>query len=218
MDEQNKSSQLLEEDNSHFENLYVDEMAGFLSPMESIEELTEKRIKKLESMIRSSFEYKNYISYIKEELDVTKCALLEGLDIKDVSGVSLELHHTPFTLYDIVEVVTKKLFDDAKVGGKVSNFDIAKQVMYEHYMGKVGLVPLSKTMHEAVHNNAVVVPASKIYGDYKGFIDKYKEFIPIDKLEAISNLLRYSETSASKNTTRNMLEIDAIRIESETDE
>ena len=216
--EENEKTTPLNEDNYHFEDLYVDEMAGFLSPMESIDELTEKKIKKLESIIRGSFEYKNYITYIKEELDFTKCALLEGLDIKDVSGVSLELHHTPFTLYDIVEIVTKKLFGDARTGDKISNFDIAKEVLYEHYMGKVGLVPLSKTMHEAVHNNAVVVPANKIYGDYRGFIEKYKEYIPIDKLEGIRNLLRYSETTASKNTAKNLLEIDAIRIDSDTDE
>lgn len=200
------------EDGYHYESMCVDEMHDFLSPMESLEELSEKRIKKLESMIRSSFEYKNYITYIKEELDITTCALMEGLNVKELS-VSLELHHTPFTLYDIVEIITRKLFDDAKVGEKISNFDIAKQVMKEHYMGTIGLVPLSKTMHEAVHNNAVVVPVNKIYGDFRKFIQKYHEFIDIDKLEHIANLLRYSETSANQKTTERILNINAIRLD-----
>lgn len=205
-----------EDDRYHIEDVMLDDL-DFISPMESLDELTEKRIKKLESMIRQSFEYKNYITYIKEELDITQCALLEGLDIKDISGVSLELHHTPFTLYDIVEIVAKYMFDHLKLDEKLSNFMIAKQVMYEHYMGNVGLVPLSTTIHEAVHNGAVTVPASKIYGNYARFIEKYKTYISIDKLEAIRNSHRFSETSANAQINENLLKIDAILIDSNLD-
>lgn len=204
-------------DPHHTEEVFIDEM-GFLSPMESIEELTEKRIKKIESLIRQSFEYKNYITYIKEELDITQCALLEGIDIKDISGVSLELHHAPFTLFDIVEIITNKMFDDMPVGTTISNFDIAKQVMYEHYAGNVGLVPLTKTIHEAVHNGVIVIPASKIYGNYIKFMEKYKDQISIDKLESTRNLLRFSETSANKKSNDNLLQIDAIIIDTSIDD
>ena len=174
-----------------FEIVSIEELS-FYNQLISEDELTEKKIKKIEAMIRGSYEYKNYIQYLKDELDITKCSFIEGIDKNEISSVTLEFHHTPLTLYDIVEIIAKYLLDtrlDEEL--KISNFDIAKLVVKEHYLGNIGLVPLTKTSHELAHSNAIVIPREKIYGNYNEFIQNYRKYIPDHTMTKVYNLIKY---------------------------
>jgi hypothetical protein len=104
-------------------------------------ELT-RYIKKVEFMVRSSNEYKAFIGYLKQELSINHCTILNKLND---STVSVEMHHIPFTLYDIVNTII--LFYLSKEKG-FNTFSIASDVMRLHYENMIGLVPLSKTIHE----------------------------------------------------------------------
>jgi len=197
-----------------------------LSYLSSIDELDEKAVKYMEKEIRSSYEYSNYIRYLKDELDLTKCPLLPGLDCSD-GAASLEFHHYPFTLYEITEIVAKKMLNSLGSDDSISCFDISEQVMKEHYLGNVGLIPMTKTLHDMAHNNTIVVPISKVNGNYKKFIEKYSSNIDDEKKERIrlaeansesddSNL--YNSLKLEKNIAKYNIIYNEEDLEEDTDE
>ena len=69
---------------------------------------------------------------------------------------------------------------------------IAREVMYNHYTLKVGLIPLSETVHELVHNQYLFIPNDVVFGNWKAFIETYKDYIP---LETISNIEKSEKMS-----------------------
>lgn len=155
------------------------------SGIEAVEEVNAKLIAYMEKIIRKSYEYKTYITYLKQELDITRCAITPGLNQKDMD-FGLEFHHYPITLYDAVDTLTRYAYARKDAGGNLSMFDVMKLVMQEHYAGNIGLVPLSTTAHEMAHSGAIRIPNTAIYGNYQKFIAKYKEYMSpelIDKCE-----------------------------------
>lgn len=143
-----------------------------------------KFIKRIESLIRSSKEYKDYIRFLKEHMDLNSCVFFQAVSPEENKRFRVELHHEPFTLYDYVSVVLDKFIDE---GLPLNDLLIADEVMELHYNNQVGLVPLSKTIHRLVHESVkVMVPLNMVYGNYDEFLDKYKKYIPdylYDKLE-----------------------------------
>ena len=67
-----------------------------------------KFIKRCEKIIRSSQEYKDYINFLKEHVDMNKCAFFQNISMEDTKRVKIEIHHEPFTLYDYVAVVVDR--------------------------------------------------------------------------------------------------------------
>jgi hypothetical protein len=130
------------------------------------------------------------VQYLKNELDLTQCALLPNIDTKEIN-VSLEFHHFPLTLFDITETVAKSMLKYA-TGKPVSTMDIAETVVGEHYRNTIGLVPLTATLHEMAHNNAIVIPMNKVNGEYREFIREYGLFLGEDKLEKINVIEAYN--------------------------
>jgi len=165
--------------------------------LELPEELDDKTIGYLEREIRSSVEYRNYINYLKNELDLTKCSLMPGIDINE-NPVSLEFHHYPLTLFEITKAVGLKILNNLAPGEKVSCFDISERVMEEHYKNNIGLVPLTKTMHEMAHNRSIIIPISKVNGNYKEFNRIYDEYIDEDVKDRIVDLEMSSDSDESK--------------------
>lgn len=143
-----------------------------------------KFIKRIESLIRSSKEYKDYIRFLKEHMDLNSCVFFQAVSPEENKRFRVELHHEPFTLYDYVSVVLDKFIDE---GLPLNDLLIADEVMELHYNNQVGLVPLSKTIHRLVHESVkVMVPLNMVYGNYDEFLEKYKKYIPdylYDKLE-----------------------------------
>jgi len=168
-----------------------------MASLELEEDLDDKALKYIEREVRSSYEYREYVSYLKNELDLTKCALLPNLDL-ETSNFRLEFHHYPFSLYEIAEIVGKQMINSLAENEKLSCFEIAERIVEEHYRGNVGLIPLTKTLHDMAHNKTIIIPISKVNGNYKKFIEKYNSSIDPDILQRISDAEMNSESDDSK--------------------
>jgi len=144
----------------------------------------EKFIKRVEQMIRSSLEYRDYIAYLKENVDMTKCAFFNSVENRSDAKVRIEIHHEPLTLFDIVSVVLTKHMEE---GIPINDLYIADEVMNLHYQNMVGLVPLSKSLHQIIHNSdEIIIPLNLVFGDYTGFLREYSDYLDehiLDKIE-----------------------------------
>lgn len=144
-----------------------------------------KFIKRTERIIRASLEYRDYIAFLKEHVNMNRCAFFQNVCSSEGKKIKIEIHHEPFTLYDYVEVVVNKFVDE---GRDLNDLLIADEVMKLHYDNLVGLIPLSKTIHQMVHNSTkVTIPLNMVYGNYAEFL-KSEEYGPytdalLDKLE-----------------------------------
>lgn len=147
-----------------------------------------KYISDLERFIRSSYEYKGMISYLREYMNMNTCAFLPNVTNENTFKIRIEIHHSPITLYDICQIV----FTKRQRNGECLNIEaVAYEVMYIHYCLMVGLIPLSETVHELVHTQYIFVPVDKVYGYYRQFINTYMEYISpelLDKLEELEAL------------------------------
>lgn len=171
----------------------------------SVEDINDKMISYLEKEVRGSYEYKNYINYLKNELDLNKCDIMPDLDI-NTNPVSLEFHHYPITLYEIVAVVSTEMLSNLDDGESVSSFDIAERVMKEHYENNIGLVPLTSTLHQMAHNKAITIPHNVINGNYFRFMQKYKDYISDDIMDRITENINRSTDENCINENKQKLE------------
>ena len=152
-----------------------------------------KFIKSTETLIRSSLEYKTYIKFLKDNLDMNRCAVLKNIKNGDGKRYRIEIHHEPFTLFDIVETVINRRLDE---GEDINALHVADEVMELHYEGHIGLIPLSVTMHELVHNGRIFIPLQYIYHKYDEFYKEYKDYmnpVLLDKIQAKVDLSLRSE-------------------------
>lgn len=136
-----------------------------------------KFISRVEKVVRSSLEYRDYINFLKEHIGLDSCVFFQnvGGSGNKKNRISVELHHEPFTLYDIVATVLTKYIDE---GLPINDLMISDEVMELHYTNKVGLVPLSKTAHQVIHNSTkLIVPLNMVYGEYSSFLEDYEPYI-----------------------------------------
>lgn len=173
----------------------------------------ERFIKSIEKIVRNSMEYKDYISFLKENVDMTKCKFFNLINSKENERFKIEIHHEPLTLYDIVEIILIKWEIDED---PINNILIAKEVMRLHYENEVGLIPLSKTVHQIAHNNdSFVIPVYFVYGEFHKFVSNYEEYIK--KCEYIEDKL-HMKLEDSKNFSKdnlNILDIGYIYVDTE---
>ncbi len=158
-------------------NISIDEMPHrpehkFKSTKERI-----KFIKGVEMIVRGSMEYREYIRFLRENMDMNRCAVLQNIMAGDGKKYSIEIHHEPFTLYAIVETILDKYEDKDEF---INPYTIAEEVMELHYEGKVGLIPLSTTQHQLVHDGQIFIPLQQIYQDYHKFYEEYEPWISSD--------------------------------------
>ena len=143
-----------------------------------------KFIKRVESLIRSSMEYRDYISFLKEYVNMTHCAFFNNIENAQGNHVRIEIHHEPLTLFDIVHAVLNKHMEE---GIPVNDLFIADEVMLLHYKNQVGLIPLSKSVHQIIHHGTdLVIPLNMVYGNYTEFVDEYSDYLDpsiVEKLE-----------------------------------
>lgn len=138
-----------------------------------------KFIKTTEVLIRSSLEYRELIQYLGSKLGMNYCSFFHNVS-KEKYGkarIRIELHHEPFTLYDIVNIVLTKHLMESEDTSTISMLDIAEEVMGLHYDGYVGLVPLSQTVHELVHSGTMFIPLQFIDKGFNTFYLRYKDYI-----------------------------------------
>ena len=134
----------------------------------------EKYVLSVEALIRKSGEYKQYIKFLKEKMDWNRCAILKNAKCINGKRYSIEIHHEPFTLFDIVDTVLNKFDID---GIPYNMFALAEEVMALHYDGKVGLISLTKTQHELLHNGKIFIPLQYIYHDYGEYFKEYEPYM-----------------------------------------
>lgn len=149
-----------------------------------------KYIDDIERIVRNSYEYRSLISYLKETSGMDECAVLENITSSGNTKVRIEIHHSPLTLYDIVCTVVNKRLDDDE---DMDVFAVAEEVLYGHYARWVGLIPLSHTAHELVHNAYLFIPTDKVFGNYNQFVNYYHDYIGQTTLDALSAAEKESE-------------------------
>lgn len=165
-----------------------------------------KFISTVERICRSSMEYKQLIEFLKVNMNMNFCSFFHNVSrsMNGTSKVRIEIHHEPFTLYDIVAIILNDRIENEKY---ISIFDIADEVMEVHYKGYVGLVPLSETVHELVHNGKIFIPLQFIDEGFNQFYRKYKK--TIDNMDGLCDLLQ-AKVRLSQEYTKNPDEFISI--------
>lgn len=149
-------------------------------------------IKTCVRQIRSSPEYSNFISYLRTSLDVNTCVVLNKLS---TANVKIELHHHCFTLFEITECIICYLLDKKM---PFNTFLVSYLVMQEHYANNVGLVPLSSSIHELVHNGGLFIHKDLVVGNHQQFYEDYKPYMPKELKEKYKSWITDSENNPNE--------------------
>ena len=157
-----------------------------------------KYIDDIEKLVRGSREYREAIQYMRKYMDMNTSAFSRNINNIESNRIKIELHHTPFTLYDIAITVFNKR---SRLGEPLDVELVAKEVAYIHYLLIVGLIPLSKTEHKLVHNQSLFVPVDKVLGNFEKFIDVYHKDIPEDAMQRYNT---YVELTKNYNHQENV--------------
>lgn len=153
-----------------------------------------KFLKDIEKEVRASFEYRHMIDYLKNYMGMDQCAFIQ-VSNKDNYNIKIEIHHYPFTLFDIVQIVYRK---------RAASFEpldvqmIAKEVTMLHYKLLIGLIPLSVTVHQLAHEGKIFIPVQNVLGRYKLFVDQYKNYCEPEQLETLDRIEKYSFEQTSE--------------------
>lgn len=152
-----------------------------------------KYISTIEKEIRSSYEYKSMINYLRDNMGMDSCSFIQ-VSNKDSYAIKIEIHHYPFTLFDIVNIVYKKrCYYQEPLEVQM----IAKEVTMLHYKLLIGLIPLSTTAHQLAHAGKLFIPIQNVLGRYNFFIDFYKDFCDQEQLDTLIRIEKYSREQVS---------------------
>lgn len=181
------------ESKANTENIEITNLDGFFTERYYFTDYFDdaklkKLIKGIEKAVRQSAEYSNYIGFLNGDLGLTNCAVLGN--IAKEKGVTIEMHHYPFTLYDIVYLnVMKRILTKEKI----NTFLVAREVLQDHYDNLIGLVPLCDTVHDLVHAGEIFINLKSVYGNINGFIEKYQISMSDDLIEKYNKIIDMSE-------------------------
>ena len=143
-----------------------------------------------ENLIRRSFEYRRFISYLRNYMDMNKCSFFENISNEETFKIKIEIHHHPFTLYEIfLTVYNKRMFMKEPLDVEL----VAEEVMFIHYSLMVGLIPLAETVHQLVHQQLIFIPLDKVMGNYEYFVSMYSQFIPEESKHKLEELKHQTE-------------------------
>lgn len=162
------------ESNDNIE-VVVFENPGEFEYQEACETDTEKNniVKAVEAEVRASLEYSDYIAYLRANVGMDACAFFNNVSKTNNKKVRIEVHHAPLTLYDITKLVLDRAI---RTGEEINTLLLAEEVTRIHYMNQVGLIPLSKTLHEVVHkSDKLTIPLYMVFGDFRTFLEMYQE-------------------------------------------
>jgi hypothetical protein len=145
--------------------------------------ITPELLKYFSMTVRRTPEYKSFIQFVKNFLDVSQCSFYEDYSMKN--GFTIELHHHPFSLYDICEAVANK---QMKKNNYVETFRVLEEVLLLHYKFMVGLTPLNPTAHDLVHSEVLKVHPAIIIGEWRKLYNEYLSYLSktaINKYDAL---------------------------------
>lgn len=168
-----------------------------------------KYIKDIERVCRNSRVYKKMIEFLREHVDMSHCSFYKNINNLDTSSIKIHIHHSPLTLFDIVNTVFKKRMDNKQ---SLTINMVAKEVMWLHYNMVVGLIPLSETVHELAHSGFLFIPTTHVYGDYKTLCSMYERYIDPHLLQTLRSAeeysMRYDFIKETRVLTMQMVYID----------
>ena len=144
-----------------------------------------KYIKSIESIVRTSYEYKAMRDFLINYMDMNQCAFYQNVNNTDSHRVRIEIHHEPLSLFDICVIVYNKR---VAFNEPLDEEYVAKEVMYHHYNLMVGLIPLAETVHELVHGSYLFVPTSAVLGRYREFVEMYKPYMLPEQIETLEHI------------------------------
>ena len=161
--------------------------------------INKKIISNIERVIRVSYHYKIFIYYLKNFLDLNRCAFYEGYSMSN--GLGVEIHHSPITLYEYTYAVANKYLVN---NGYFKIMDVARDVSKLHYQFKVGLVPLNPMAHKLVHEQVLNIHPDLVKGFYEEFYNEYKEYAS-DELHKIIERADFDRTHNDPTKFPNIL-------------
>lgn len=168
-----------------------------------------KYMQTVERVVRSSFEYRAYINYLREYMDMNQCAFYQNVNNTDTVKVRIEIHHEPLSLYDICLIVYNKR---VSFNEPLDEEYVAKEVMYLHYNLMVGLIPLAETVHQLVHAQYLFVPTTAVLGKYREFVERYKPYMLPEQLEVLEHIEEatqvYDSDDAKTVLAKNYIYVD----------
>ena len=150
-----------------------------------------KIIKASERQIRSSFEYSKYLGFLKNEMNMVRCSFFSKID---ADRATIEMHHYPFTLFELCDIVMSKQLADGK---RVTTFSITNEVLKLHYAHLVGLVPLSVTVHQLAHAGKIFINIAQVFGNVAEFLTRYREHIDPELLMKLAKVIYLSQKNAA---------------------
>ena len=168
------------------------------------QKLKDKFIKNIEKYIRTSFEYKTYIRFLKTEALLTQCVVMNMLPEEVSQRLKIEMHHCPLTLYDLVDIVLNKYL---LLQQPYTALSIANEVMDAHFMNQIGIVPMTVTMHQMIHAGKNLVNAKDLFGNYRQFALQYETFIDESHIEKMDNVEALADEFV-QSLRGNLLSID----------
>ena len=125
--------------------------------------------------------------------DMNKCSFLKGVTNEETFDIKIEIHHYPFSLRDIVEIVIRKR---TYYRESMELQMVTKEVMELHYKLLIGLIPLSETVHEIAHSGRLFIPVNKVLGRYNIFLEYYEQFCDPEQLETLRRIEKYTEENS----------------------
>jgi hypothetical protein len=169
---------------------------------------TEKHniVKAIEAEVRMSMEYTDYIAYLRANVGMDACAFFNNVSKANNKKVRIEVHHSPLTLYDISKVVLDRAI---RTGDEINVLLLAEEVTRIHYLNQVGLIPLSKTLHEVVHNSdKLTIPIYMIFGDFRKFLEIYQEELD---MKENANIRKKVELAIERSRELNEHSFDVLK-------
>ena len=191
---------------AQFEILKLDNLPPFDIPDYDLADDKERNkfLDSVKRIVRNSFEYRQLIPFMRNGMNMNKCSFFENVNNIDTFKIQIHLHHEPFTLDNIISIVFNKR---ASMGESLSENMVAKEVTFLHYNLLVGLLPLSETVHELVHNNYLYIPMNKVLGYICKFVELYEPYMDPELLDMLSRNIEYTK-AYDENRARNIHILD----------
>lgn len=152
-------------------------------------------IKACEALVRKHSFYSKYIRYLIEIVGIKTCQVLSNIEVaEDKKKVTIEMHHGPIlTLFDHCAIVLN--YYRATNEPNITTFKVANTVIEEHRLNNVRVILLSKSVHQQVHNDNIMLNYKMGFGDTATFLKKYNLGIDRSMRKMINEYIEWSKTN-----------------------
>lgn len=149
----------------------------------------------VEKMVRVSDDYKAFVMWVKRILGINFCQVSSKILDGDAT---IEMHHGPIlTLYDYAAI----LLNDAIMSGeRISTFRIASRLINEHFDGRVQVVMLAITNHEAISNRDLFLNVRQGIGNVDAFIKRYAHALDDEQKYKLWSYINFSKSNPTYDT------------------